>query len=155
MWKLWINGFLDVFRRLDKNCRFCAAESIGKTRRIEKKNAPKLEVLGKSPFFSFGLPEPPRELPEKKSIPTFWKSRPVVYKKEYDTSGSAARTQPNNQWLKNKMYEQKNFYVSIVSFFYLKSQTHPGSNFFGKTPLFFRYSGVNAANAVNFQAKRR
>ena len=26
---------------------------------------------------------------------------------------------------------------------------HPGSNFFGKTPLFFRYSGVNAANAVN------
>ena len=31
----------------------------------------------------------------------------------------------------------------------------PGSNFFGKTPLFFRYSGVNAANAVNLQAKRR
>ena len=30
----------------------------------------------------------------------------------------------------------------------------PGSNFFGKTPLFFRYSGVNAANAVNLQAKR-
>ena len=32
---------------------------------------------------------------------------------------------------------------------------YPGSNFFGKTPLFFRYSGVNAANAVNLQAKRR
>ena len=31
----------------------------------------------------------------------------------------------------------------------------PGSNFFGKTPLFFRYSGVNVANAVNLQAKRR
>ena len=31
----------------------------------------------------------------------------------------------------------------------------PGLNFFGKTPLFFRYSGVNAANAVNLQAKRR
>ena len=34
----------------------------------------------------------------------------------------------------------------------------PGSNFFGKTPLFFRYSGVNAANAanaVNLQAERR
>ena len=31
----------------------------------------------------------------------------------------------------------------------------PGSNFFGKTPLFFRDSGVNAANAVNLQAKRR
>ena len=31
----------------------------------------------------------------------------------------------------------------------------PGSNFFGKTPLFFQYSGVNAANAVNLQAKRR
>ena len=30
-----------------------------------------------------------------------------------------------------------------------------GSNFFGKTPLFLRYSGVNAANAVNLQAKRR
>ena len=28
-------------------------------------------------------------------------------------------------------------------------------HFFGKTPLFFRYSGVNAANAVNLQAKRR
>ena len=25
----------------------------------------------------------------------------------------------------------------------------PGLNFFGETPLFFRYSGVNAANAVN------
>ena len=31
----------------------------------------------------------------------------------------------------------------------------PGSNFFGKTPLFFQYSGDNAANAVNLQAKRR
>ena len=31
----------------------------------------------------------------------------------------------------------------------------PGSNFFGKMPLFSRYSGVNAANAVNLQAKRR
>ena len=31
----------------------------------------------------------------------------------------------------------------------------PGSNFYGKTPLFFRYSGVNADNAVNLQAKRR
>ena len=31
----------------------------------------------------------------------------------------------------------------------------PGLNFSGKTPLFFRYSGVNAANAVNLQAKRR
>ena len=31
----------------------------------------------------------------------------------------------------------------------------PGSNFFGETPLFFRYSGVNAANAVNLIAKRR
>ena len=30
----------------------------------------------------------------------------------------------------------------------------PGSNFFGKMPLFFRYSGVNATNAVNLQAKR-
>ena len=29
------------------------------------------------------------------------------------------------------------------------------SNFFGKMPLFFRYSGVNAANAVNLLAKRR
>ena len=29
----------------------------------------------------------------------------------------------------------------------------PGSNFFGKTPLFFRYSGVNATNAVNLLAK--
>ena len=28
----------------------------------------------------------------------------------------------------------------------------PGSNFFGKMPLFFRYNGVNA---VNLQAKRR
>ena len=27
--------------------------------------------------------------------------------------------------------------------------------FFGKTPLFFRYSGVNAANATNFLTKRR
>ena len=33
--------------------------------------------------------------------------------------------------------------------------TQPGSNFFEKTPLFFRYSGVNAANAANLQAKRR
>ena len=31
----------------------------------------------------------------------------------------------------------------------------PGSDFIGKTPLFFRYSGVNAANALNLQAKRR
>ena len=31
----------------------------------------------------------------------------------------------------------------------------PGSNFFGKTPLFFRYSGVNAANAVNLQAYKQ
>ena len=31
----------------------------------------------------------------------------------------------------------------------------PGSNFSRKMPLFFRYSGVNAANAVNLQAKRR
>ena len=31
----------------------------------------------------------------------------------------------------------------------------PGSNFFGKTPLFFRYGGVNAANAANLEAKRR
>ena len=31
----------------------------------------------------------------------------------------------------------------------------PGSNFFGKTPLFFRYNGVNAANAANLLAKRR
>ena len=38
---------------------------------------------------------------------------------------------------------------------FLSSAILPGSNFFGKTPLFFRYSGVNAANAVNLQAKRR
>ena len=31
----------------------------------------------------------------------------------------------------------------------------PVSIFFGKTPLFFRYSGVNAANAVQLLAKRR
>ena len=36
-----------------------------------------------------------------------------------------------------------------------RSFWQPGSNFFGKTPLFFRYSGVNAANAINLQAKRR
>ena len=39
---------------------------------------------------------------------------------------------------------------------YLKKQ--PGLNFFGKTPLFFRYSGVNAANTANtanLLAKRR
>ena len=38
--------------------------------------------------------------------------------------------------------------------FHLKSMA-PGSNFFEKTPLFFRYSGLNAANAANLQAKRR
>ena len=37
----------------------------------------------------------------------------------------------------------------------LQDQSSSGSNFFGKTPLFFRYSGVNAANAVNLHAKRR
>ena len=31
----------------------------------------------------------------------------------------------------------------------------PRSNFFGDTPLFFSYSGVNATNAANFLAKRR
>ena len=31
----------------------------------------------------------------------------------------------------------------------------PGSNFFENTPLFFRYSGVNATNAANFLTKRR
>ena len=31
----------------------------------------------------------------------------------------------------------------------------PGSNFFGNTPLFFQYSGVNATNSVKFPAKRR
>ena len=31
----------------------------------------------------------------------------------------------------------------------------PGSNFFGNTPLVFRYSGVNVTNAANFLAKRR
>ena len=30
-----------------------------------------------------------------------------------------------------------------------RDESIPGSNFFGKTPLFFQYSGVNAANAVN------
>ena len=35
------------------------------------------------------------------------------------------------------------------------STSPPGSNFFGKTPILFRYSGTNAANAVNLQAKRR
>ena len=38
------------------------------------------------------------------------------------------------------------------------SSWEPGSNVFDKTPLFFWYSGVNAANAanaVNLQAKRR
>ena len=35
------------------------------------------------------------------------------------------------------------------------SWAQPESNFFGKTPLFFRYSGGNAANAVNLQSKRR
>ena len=39
--------------------------------------------------------------------------------------------------------------------FFHPSTVVPGSNFFGKTPLFFLYSGVNAANAVNLQAKRR
>ena len=34
------------------------------------------------------------------------------------------------------------------------SKSEPGSNFFEKMPLFFRYSGVNAANAANLQAKR-
>ena len=38
---------------------------------------------------------------------------------------------------------------------YCQESRFPGSNFFGKTPLFFRDSGVNAANAVNLQAKRR
>ena len=31
----------------------------------------------------------------------------------------------------------------------------PRLNFFGDTPLFFRYSGVNAATTTNFLAKRR
>ena len=31
----------------------------------------------------------------------------------------------------------------------------PGSNFFGNTRLFFRYSSVNATETVNFLAKRR
>ena len=30
-----------------------------------------------------------------------------------------------------------------------------GSKFFGKTPLFFRYSGVKATNTANLLAKRR
>ena len=37
----------------------------------------------------------------------------------------------------------------------LKRGNVPGLSIFGKTPLFFRYSGVNAGNAVNLQAKRR
>ena len=35
----------------------------------------------------------------------------------------------------------------LMSFLFF--QKLPGSNFYGKTPLFFRYSGVNAATAVN------
>ena len=47
-----------------------------------------------------------------------------------------------------KLYEKDNLWGLGI----------PGSNFFGKTPLFFRYSGVNAgnaANAINLLAKRR
>ena len=36
-----------------------------------------------------------------------------------------------------------------------QNESPPGRTFFGKMPLFFRYSGGNAANAVNLQAKRR
>ena len=47
------------------------------------------------------------------------------------------------------------FFMLQLSFGFSTIIILPGSNFFGKTPLFFRYSGVNAANAVNLQAKRR
>ena len=34
-------------------------------------------------------------------------------------------------------------------FILITSEVFPGRNFFGNTPLFFRYSGVKVANAVN------
>ena len=37
----------------------------------------------------------------------------------------------------------------------LRAHSNTWVELFGKTPLFFRYSGVNAANAANLLAKRR
>ena len=48
-----------------------------------------------------------------------------------------------NRWLREKVNPRGAFLFS------------PGSIFFGKTSLFLRHCGVNAANAVNLQAKRR
>ena len=42
-----------------------------------------------------------------------------------------------------------------VDFSWDGAEVLPGSKFFGEKPLFFRYSGVNTANAVHLQAKRR
>ena len=55
--------------------------------------------------------------------------------------------------LRHKQYTWIRVFIQFIKILF--SQYPPGSNFFGKTPLFFRYSGVNAANAVNLLAKRR
>ena len=57
-----------------------------------------------------------------------------------------------NNWTQNLFLSAVEHEKNYHQFFKYKQ---PGSNFFGKTPLFFQYSGVNAANAVNLQAKRR
>ena len=62
----------------------------------------------------------------------------------------------NQIWDLGKQFNKYFKDMNLESFqFHFCFAVPPGSNFFGKTPLFFRYSGVNAANAVNLQAKRR
>ena len=53
------------------------------------------------------------------------------------------------------MKQTKLAWEPVMKHIYKLCELLPVSNFFGKTPLFFRYSGVYAANAVNLQAKRR
>ena len=55
--------------------------------------------------------------------------------------------------LRHKQYTWIRFSIQFIKI--LISQYPPGSILSGKTPLFFRYSGVNAANAGNLLAKRR
>ena len=50
--------------------------------------------------------------------------------------------------------QQKLSAKDVVNFLRNFFNELPGSNFFGKTLLFFRYGGINATNAVNLQAKR-